>query len=526
MSYSNQIFRYSAHQHGKKVTLVDLLRNRKFTAEMLLSRGNRLAYHFKYKYGIKKNDIILVLSHNTSDYFDIFAACFQLGTTLFSTSIDYPYELISTLIKPINQKYNIACVIYEKECRQLFDRLNREFKFTNSMITDTKSTNNPFEKVVTESPRLTSYTTLTPNMSLQLVHTSGSSGLPKICDYSVNAIIKHMERMFIDFDVSSSSNQLVVHQLYHMAGLHFSALAILLAGGKVYLYDGRFADTLINKLANPEYGITHFLAHVPHYQAIAKHPDFNNIKIPSAQLFLVAGTFVPNIVYKTWHNKNLPLDVIYGGSEFFLITKTTNEKKTTDQPSVGKPVYNVDIRLTGIHDHKVIRSPNKMGIIWVKTETKASNYINQPKRYLAMRWGPWLNTEDVGMYNENGELVMLDRLFNLYQYNDELIVPSYMENVLFNDEEIADAAVVGIKHLKHKNAGLACIVHKHATQKNQAVYRLKLLEKLHNDQRHGKSVLDIIFMDALPYTPNNKVDKNRLQSYYHDHFSNIHKKAS
>ena len=84
------------------------------------------------------------------------------------------------------------------------------------------------------------------------------------------------------------------------------------------------------------------------------------------------------------------------------------------------------------------------GELWIKCATVISEYWNRPDANAKDFDGGWLNSGDVGYFDENGYLYLSDRSKDMVIRGGENIYPAEIENVLLDHPGIAEAAVFGV----------------------------------------------------------------------------------
>lgn len=86
-------------------------------------------------------------------------------------------------------------------------------------------------------------------------------------------------------------------------------------------------------------------------------------------------------------------------------------------------------------------------------------YLNNPEATKAtMLDGGWLRTGDIGYYDGDENLYIVDRMKELIKVKGFQVPPAELENVLRSHPDIVDAGVIGIAHEKMGEAPRAYIV--------------------------------------------------------------------
>lgn len=76
----------------------------------------------------------------------------------------------------------------------------------------------------------------------------------------------------------------------------------------------------------------------------------------------------------------------------------------------------------------------------------------------------WLHTGDIGYYDEDGEIFIVDRLKELIKYNGFQVPPAEIEGILQQHQEIADAGVIGVPDDRSGELPMAFVVRANGSQ--------------------------------------------------------------
>ena len=85
-------------------------------------------------------------------------------------------------------------------------------------------------------------------------------------------------------------------------------------------------------------------------------------------------------------------------------------------------------------------------------------YWNRPQETAAvLSVDGWLRTGDLGRFDEDGDLFIVDRLKDLIIRGGYNVYPAEVEGVLYDHPEVVEAAVVGVPH-EHFGEEIAAVV--------------------------------------------------------------------
>ena len=83
------------------------------------------------------------------------------------------------------------------------------------------------------------------------------------------------------------------------------------------------------------------------------------------------------------------------------------------------------------------------GEVVVRGPSVMRGYLRRPEESAQTLRGGWLHTGDVGRFDEDGYLTLVDRVKDLIIRGGENIYPKEIENVLYAHPAVLEAAVVG-----------------------------------------------------------------------------------
>ena len=138
---------------------------------------------------------------------------------------------------------------------------------------------------------------------------------------------------------------------------------------------------------------------------------------------------------------NAALNEFYGGTEVGLVTNLGPADQMRKLRSVGRPVIGMYVELRG-EDGKPVPQ-GEIGEIHIGGATLIREYFNNPEATASARSGSFFTLGDMGRFDEEGYLFIVDRKKDMIISGGENIFPNDIEDVLYKHPAVHMAAVVG-----------------------------------------------------------------------------------
>ncbi len=340
-----------------------------------------------------------------------------------------------------------------------------------------------------------------------LQYTGGTTGLPKGAQHTHAEIIAGAEQIDWCWPVDPDGDVwLNVAPQFHIWGLNMTAFAPVLRHNTVVMTATFEPDKVLATI--PRHKVT--ISPVGRRRSLMAswgHPDFKTTDYSSLRMCAGGGSAIPVETERAWKAvTGVTILEGYGMSEGAPISLTTTHG-ANKIGTCGPAVPNTEIRIVDVDDGAEVTAQGEDGEICFRGPQMMKNYWNRPEETAATLRDGWLHTGDIGHLDEDGEVVIVDRMKDMAIVNGFNVFPREIDEVLFSHPEVLDAAAVGVPHPKAGEVIHAYVV-RHA---DSALDATALTGYCEEQLVKYKVPTKIIMVDGLPKTPAAKTDKLALR---------------
>ena len=173
--------------------------------------------------------------------------------------------------------------------------------------------------------------------------------------------------------------------------------------------------------------------------------------------------------------------------------------------TVGLPLPGQEVALL---DSDGRRTSEGRGEVIVRGPNVMRGYLNKPEDTArTLDEEGWLHTGDVGYFDADGYLVLVDRVKDMIIRGGENICPKEIENVLYTHPAVLEAAVVGRPHAVLGEEPVAFV----ALRNPGSVTPEALVELCSGSLARFKVPRDVVVLDVLPKNAVGKIAKPELR---------------
>jgi len=173
--------------------------------------------------------------------------------------------------------------------------------------------------------------------------------------------------------------------------------------------------------------------------------------------------------------------------------------------SVGKDFPGVHVRIVDENDQDLPHG--EVGEIIARGDNMMSGYYKMPEETEEALRGGWLHTGDMGKFDAEGYLYIVDRKKDMIISGGENIYSQEIENTIIELQGVADVAVVGVPDEKWGEVPRAFVVRSPGADLSEE----GVIEFCKKNLAGFKCPKTIVFIEALPRNAAGKVLKRKLR---------------
>jgi acyl-CoA synthetase (AMP-forming)/AMP-acid ligase II len=173
--------------------------------------------------------------------------------------------------------------------------------------------------------------------------------------------------------------------------------------------------------------------------------------------------------------------------------------------SVGRPCVYLELEVWDEKGHPV--AAGQRGEIVLRGPKVFKGYWRDAEATLRAFAGGWFHTGDIGVLDDDGYLFIVDRLKDMIVSGGENIAGSEVERVLYENDAVLEAAVVGRPDERWGEVPVAFVV----LRTGHSATAEELIAHCAGQLAKYKVPKDVTFLDALPRNPSGKVLKRDLR---------------
>jgi long-chain acyl-CoA synthetase len=486
---------------------------RTLTYGELDTRSARIAAGL-YQLGLRRGDVIALLSDNVAEAFEIFWAGMRSGLYVTAVNRHLAAAEVGYILRDSGAKVLFASagvVGLAAEVGRDVPEVAGRFSFGGAIdgYRSYADLQDPSYPALTEQPR-----------GSEMLYSSGTTGRPKgiklpLPDLAVDEAGGDMIAGLLQhaFGVTSADVYLSPAPIYHAAPLRWAA-AVHALGGTVVLMEKFDAEAAL--AAIERYGATVTQMVPTMFVRMLQLPGDVRARhdVSSLKLAVHAGAPCPPEVKRTMIEWWGPILLeYYGATEGHGITLIDTAAWEQRPGSVGKAAIGI-IRVCD--DEGVELPQGQIGTVYFERDEPPFTYHNDAVKTAESRHPEhenWSTVGDLGYLDEDGYLYLTDRKSFMIISGGVNIYPQEIENVLTLHPKVFDVAVIGLPHAE-MGEQVKAVVQPRPGVTGSDELAAELITYVRDRLAHFKAPRSVDFVNELPRSATGKLVKRKLIDQY------------
>jgi len=346
--------------------------------------------------------------------------------------------------------------------------------------------------------------------AFNIIYSSGTTGMPKGIVQSAGMRWAQLRRAPAN-GFGPDAVTLLAIPLYSNLTLTYLFGALGLGGTAVLM--ARFDAGRYLALAQA-HRATHSMLVPVQFRRLMDHEDFERSDLSSLRHKFSAGApFAAELkleVLRRWPGE---LTEYYGMTEGGGRTELQAHRFPDKLHTIGRPSAGNDLRLIDEAGREL--PPHEVGELVGHSAMMMSGYHGLPVQTREVEWFDasgkrFIRTGDVGRFDSDGFLVLMDRRKDMLISGGFNLYPSDLEAVLQQHPAVAEVAVVGVPSARWGETPVAFVVAQAGVTTGEDALREWANERLGRSQR----LADLVFVPQLPRSEVGKVLKRQLRESF------------
>jgi acyl-CoA synthetase (AMP-forming)/AMP-acid ligase II len=348
-----------------------------------------------------------------------------------------------------------------------------------------------------------------------LIFTSGTTGNPKGVMTSHGQTLRTFATWASIVGLQRGDRYLVVNPFFHTFGYKAGLLASLMAGATIIPEPVFDVDIVLDRIDAERVSM---LPGPPTlYQSILTHPRRSQVDLTSLRLGVTGAAVVP-VELVVAMREELGFETVltaYGLTESCGVVSMCRSDDLAEviATTSGRAIPDLEVRIVDSDGAEC--EPGEPGEIIVRGYPVMQGYFGLPDATAeTIDAEGWLHTGDIGTMDESGNIVITDRLKDMYVVGGFNAYPAEIEAVLRTEPGVADVAVVGIPDDRMGEVGCAYVIRDPADERDDEALRDALIASARDMMANYKVPRVVVFVDELPRNASGKVLKRQLREQH------------
>lgn len=488
----------TAELHPDKTAIIDHY-ERPCSYSQLKKKVDDFSSYLTHKCGIGYRDRVALMLYNSLEFCVSFLSLMRIGAVTIPLPTKYKEQEVKSLIAKSDADY----IVCDADFYTWFTSCEKEGVFI--LKSGNQELGYGFSDFICDEP-LAPMPKSTREDTAILMFTSGTTSQSKgvvIKNYNIMHAAAVYQKLL---NITDQDISIIPIPIYHITGIVALLGLFLYAGGTLYLH--KYFDAARVLTCAQENHVT-FLHASPTVFSMLLSEAESFPHLPDLKTFACGSSNMPKEKLRQIHEwlPHSTFHTVYG------LTETTSPAAifpgdASTSPFIGSsglPVPGTCFKILDEDGNEL--PPDTVGEIWISGTVVLDSYykIDTP----SLKDG-WLGTGDLGYFNAQGYLFVVDRKKDMINRGGEKIWSFDVENEIYRMKGVEDTAVVGIPDDIYGEVAAAVVKPLPGTVLTEDSVKNELKGRIATYKIPAR----VLIMDKIPVTPNGKVDKRTIKTLF------------
>jgi acyl-CoA synthetase (AMP-forming)/AMP-acid ligase II len=503
------LLRNNAHKFPDETAFV--FADRRISFRQHFDRANRLASAI-WKRGLRRQDRVSILSQNTIEFMETYAACELAGFIAATVN----WRLAPPEMEYILNDSTPRLLVFEAQYAGVVDQIRHKLPHIEGFACfggPAPEWAMSYEDLLAGGDDAGAPSRPLPDEIMHLIYTSGTTGRPKGVMRSHRGEIAVAQLMATELGLIVSDRLQLMMPVFHV-GSRFLQLGAHLRGATVILHHDFKPADIVDTIVRERVTMTHMAPTM--VQAVLGVPGIEDADLSSLHTICYSAAPMPVPLLRRGLKLLGPVFLqLYGMTEGGGTTLHKRQHKPDGTAedirrlgSIGQAAPTVDIKI--VDDEGRELPVGQTGEILTRTPSHMVGYWNNSAATIAALRGGWYHTGDLGMLDKQGFLYLVDRKKDMIISGAENIYSREVEEALATHPSVQDVAVIGVKDEYWGEVVRAIVVLAPGGQASEA----ELIDHCKTQIASYKKPKSVIFTGELPRLPSGKINKVVLRQVH------------
>jgi long-chain acyl-CoA synthetase len=341
-----------------------------------------------------------------------------------------------------------------------------------------------------------------------IIYTGGTTGASKgvMLSHKNNSVsVQQFEEWFTGMK-SGEESMVGTYPLFHSAGFSTSMNLMIWKAWENLIMIRPEPRAIIELLKKHK---PKFLPGIPTiFVGLLSNPEFRKLDLSYIRAFISGGAPLPEDIIRELRDlTGATILEIYGSTETAPLIAANPFEGKIKPGTVGLPAPDTDIRIVDTETGRKECKIGEAGEIVVKGPQVMMGYSKNEEETKRVLKGGWYYTGDIGFFDEDGYLTLVDRKKDLIIASGYNISPVEIDNILFDHPKIREACTVGVPDRYRGETVKAFIV----VKEGETLTEEEVVNYCKGNLAAYKVPKLIEFMDELPKSVVGKVLRRELR---------------